>query len=862
MQRTTYLQALARLAPSSFRTRYLYVATFLSILFVTAAVIGWNYVEHSTTGQITYVQVRALAKDAVSDTAAQFRTLENSLQRFIILPNEANQLAVERALELQQVALTRLQATDWVKQHPEIKSLVEMLRADADDLTLESRTLKQVRLSVRDWLPAARIMQDRMLPQKIRFSGALDTTINEAANLHEEDRQRRIYDYLVQLRDASTRMISEFRLYVSNRFGIFFADSETGMQARATNINMYLNQVDNLLNTLVLVDGQYGLDLQQAESLAEMRDSFDRWTAAYSEVTAIFESDEWRYDLVLLNSAIDPLFSRVQERLSILELELDIGSARDITDLTDMARYLSRFVIFLAAAGILAIALGFVSFQRTLLRPILDTTRMLKAEARGEPGEVLPLPTSEETRNLAEAFSEMRQQVASRQKKLDYMAHHDALTELPNRTLFRDRLEHAIVQSQRQGTRVGLLFLDLDRFKQINDSLGHDVGDRLLQSVAERLQSSLRKGDTIARLGGDEFAVVAEGAEAVDQIACLAEKVVKEFALPFTVCSRGLHVGTSVGIALYPDDAADAETLIRNADTAMYQAKGRGGNACEFFSPEMALKMRSQLDLEMHMRKAFEQGEFELHYQPIADLHSGSIYACEALLRWSHPERGPVSPAEFVPVLDKTGLIVPVSHWVLEEAITHARVCREAGLDALAVTVNLSARMLHGDDFVDTIKRVLRDTGMQGSDLIVEITEDTLTRDFAAADKALRALKTMGVQIALDDFGTGQSSLNHLRLAPIDIVKIDREFVRDIPGDRHDCDLVTAIIAMAKSLKIRVVAEGVETDTQLAFLRRHHCDSVQGYLISRPAPATQLREILANVSQHISSAVTETESVE
>ena len=851
MQRSAYFQPLPRLAPRSFRARYLYFATLLSIVLVTAAVIGWNYVEHSTTAQITHIQVRAEAKDAVNDTAAQFRILENRLQRFIILPNEANQQGVERALELQQVALTRLQAADWVKRRPEIESLVAMLRTDADDLTAESRTLTRVRLSVRDWLPASRIMQDRMLAQKIRFSGALELAINEATD------QRRVYDLLVDLRDASTRMISEFRLYVSNRFGIFFADSDIGMQARAANITTYRNQVDALLRTLALLDQQQELDLQQTESVSAMRDSFDLWTGAYSEVTALLESEEWRYDLVLLNSKIEPLSTRIQERLSTLELELDIGSARDITDLTDLARHLSRFVIFLAAAGVLAIALGFVSFQRALLRPILDITRMLKAEARGDSGVVLPHPTSEETRNLVDAFSAMRRQVANRQQKLDFMAHHDALTELPNRTLFRDRLEHAIAQSQRQGGRVGLLFLDLDRFKQINDSLGHDVGDRLLQSVAERLLSSLRKADTIARLGGDEFAIVAEGADGVEQIARLAEKVVNEFARPFTVCGRGLHVSTSVGIALCPDDATDADALIRNADTAMYQAKAAGSNTFAFFSPEMALKVSSQLDLQMHMRRAFEQREFEVYFQPIADLPSGSIHACEALLRWTHPERGPVSPAEFVPVLDETGLIVPVTHWVLEEAITHARVCRETGLDAPAVSVNLSARMLHGNDFVDAVVRVLRDTGTQGSDLIVEITEDTLTQDFAAADKSLRALKAMGVRIALDDFGTGQSSLNHLRLAPIDIVKIDREFIRDIPADRHDCDLVTAIIAMAQSLKIRVVAEGVETDTQLAFLRRHRCDSVQGFLISRPAPATQLRDILANASQSISSAVTE-----
>lgn len=850
MQRPPHLQLPARLAPHSFRARYLYFAAFLSILLVTAAVIGWNYVERFTTAQITNIQVRSEAKDATSDTVAQFRILESRLQRFIILPNEDNLQAIDRALELQQLALARLQATDWVTGHPEIESLVDMLRTDADKLTAKSRTLTRVRLSVREWLPASRIMQDRMLEQKVKFSGALEMAINEATD------QRRVYQLLIDLRDASTRLISEFRLYVSNRFGIFFADSDIGMQARAANINTYLHEVDELLNTLTLIDRQQGLDLLQSESLADMRDSFDSWTAAYSEVATQLESDGWRYDLVLLSSEIAPLFTRIQERLSTLELELDVGSARDITDMSDLARHLSRFVIFLAAGGVLTIALGFISFQRTLLRPILDMTRMLKAEARGESGAVPALPTSEETRNLVEAFSAMRRQVASRQEKLDFMAHHDALTQLPNRLLFRDRLQHAMAQSQRQGWRVCLLFLDLDRFKQINDSLGHDVGDRLLKAVAERLLSSLRKADTVARLGGDEFAVIAEGAEEVDQIACLARKLVNEFTRPFTVCGRELHVSTSVGIALCPDDTTDADALIRNADTAMYQAKGRGGNTYAFFSPEMALKVNTQLDLQMHMRRAVEQREFEIYFQPITDLPDGSVHACETLLRWSHPERGPVSPAEFVPVLDETGLIVPVTYWVLEEAIRQVRVCREAGIDAPAVSVNLSAKMLHGDDFVNAVVRVLRDSGMQGSDLIVEITEDTLTQDFAAADKALRALKAMGVRIALDDFGTGQSSLNHLRLAPIDIVKIDREFIRDIPGDRHDCDLVTAIIALAQSLKIQVVAEGVETETQLAFLRRHRCDSVQGFLISRPAPATQLGEILAGATLPVPSAVT------
>ena len=424
--------------------------------------------------------------------------------------------------------------------------------------------------------------------------------------------------------------------------------------------------------------------------------------------------------------------------------------------------------------------------------------------------------------------------------RIDHMAFHDALTNLPNRELLRDRLDHAISLAHRNKTLVGVMFLDIDRFKTINDSLGHSVGDRLLKRIAARLKRTVREADTVARFGGDEFIVIAEGISDQHQIEVLAKAIIERLIEPFRVGSNELFVTTSIGIALGSDETANVDSLIAQADIAMYSAKDSGRNNYQFHSPDMGQRVSRRAAIESDLRGAIEREELLFHLQPIINLETEHPIGMEALMRWKHPERGLISPAEFIPVMEDSGMIISASRWMLKQSCQYLGSVRKETQQELSVAVNFSALCFYDKGIADFVKHTLADNGLEPQHLILEITESTLFQNPERVRPVLEDLKAIGVRIALDDFGTGQSSLSHLRSFPIDIVKIDRGFIRDVPEDRNDCELVSAIIAMARNLNMCVIAEGVEQDAQLAFLRERGCDRVQGYYFSRPLPGEEM----------------------
>jgi diguanylate cyclase (GGDEF)-like protein len=419
------------------------------------------------------------------------------------------------------------------------------------------------------------------------------------------------------------------------------------------------------------------------------------------------------------------------------------------------------------------------------------------------------------------------------------LAYHDGLTDLPNRLLFSDRLALALSQANRQDQRLAVLFLDLDRFKVINDSLGHSLGDRLLRSVAARLRSCLREGDTVARLGGDEFTLLLPGTADAVAAARVAEKVLEVLRLPFEIDERELFLTGSVGIAIYPDDGEDAETLVKNADTAMYRAKEKGKDTYQLYAPAMNATALRRLALESALRRALDNREMGLHYQPIVEIASGRIRAVEALLRWRHAAFGNVPPEEFIPLAEVTGLMLGLGGWVLRTALEQLRRWQEAGHPELVMAVNLSIRQLQQPDLAEQVLGLLQQTGVPAGCLELEITETSAMLGPESTHDPLRRLKAAGVRISVDDFGTGYSSLSHLRRLPIRTLKIDKSFIRDIHSDPDDAAIVTAIIALAHTLKLEVVAEGVETAEQLEFLRARGCDRAQGFHLAEPRPAEE-----------------------
>lgn len=429
------------------------------------------------------------------------------------------------------------------------------------------------------------------------------------------------------------------------------------------------------------------------------------------------------------------------------------------------------------------------------------------------------------------------------ERRLRHLAHHDSLTGLPNRNLLDDRLRQALALASRQGSRVAVMFLDLDRFKTINDSLGHVVGDRLLEQVAARLNGTLRAGDTVARLGGDEFVLVLPGLKGELDAATVASGLLSRLAPPFIVDGRELHVSASIGIGIYPEDGPTAEALMRNADTAMYHAKDSGRNRFRFFAATMNAAANLRLELETELRGALKRGEFELHYQPIYEIATWRLRALEALARWRHPRGELLLPASFLPLAEETGLILDIGRWSLAEACAQAQRWRAEGRPEVPVSVNLSARQFREPEFVASVGRLLERTGLEPRLLEIEVSEGALIHQSPETLAVLDALVRLGVKLAIDDFGVGYSNLVSLRRFAIERIKVDRSFVRNIPGDADAAALAAAIVSMSRSLKLRVVAEGVETDAQLAFLAARGCDEVQGHLFCPALPPAEAARI-------------------
>jgi diguanylate cyclase (GGDEF)-like protein/PAS domain S-box-containing protein len=440
-------------------------------------------------------------------------------------------------------------------------------------------------------------------------------------------------------------------------------------------------------------------------------------------------------------------------------------------------------------------------------------------------------------------------------EQMEHSAKHDFLTGLPNRMLLNDRISQAIAIAKRHGTQVALLFLDLDGFKHINDSLGHSIGDKLLQSIAKRLVGSVRASDTVSRQGGDEFIVLLFDVNHPEDSDCVARKILNAIAEPHLVDDHELHITASVGVSVYPDDGLDAETLIRNADTAMYQAKEDGTQICRFFEPAMNLRAVQRQSTEESLRRALYRKEFRLEYQPKINLKTGMITGAEALIRWTHPVRGPISPAEFIPIAEDCGLILPIGHWALHEACKQARAWADAGLSQITMAVNISGNEFRGANFLESVVAILKDTGLDPRSLELELTESVLMRHPEAVEPTLKALRAEGVQLAVDDFGTGYSSLSYLSKFSIDALKIDQSFVRQTGTNLREKTIVSAIIGMGRSLNLRVVAEGVETVEELAFLQTQHCEEAQGYFFSRPVPPAEFARLLKKQSPYLDLCV-------
>ncbi|MEW6545024.1 MAG: EAL domain-containing protein [Nitrospirota bacterium] len=497
---------------------------------------------------------------------------------------------------------------------------------------------------------------------------------------------------------------------------------------------------------------------------------------------------------------------------------------------------------------------------RSLVAPVLGGKRdrlTFRGTHRRADGSLYPvdvsvqLVVSDEARSfllLRAVLVEVAERTRTAQLLLR-LTSYDSLTDLPNRVLFRDRLEQALAQAKRHRQFVGLLILDLDRFRLMNDTLGHRAGDVLLREVAKRLLRCARDGDTVARFDGDEFAIILTGLHSPQEASSVAQHLLETVSEPAPIEGSDVYVTASIGIALYPSDTTDPDGLIQLADTAMCQAKALGGHVARFYTADMNAKALERLNLETGLRKALDRHEFLVHYQPQIDLTSGRVIGLEALARWRHPVLGLIPPTQFIPIAEETGLIVPIGHWVLWTACLQTQAWRAMGVPPLRIAVNLSARQFQHQDVAALVSQVLQETGLDPHCLELELTESMVMQNVEESIATLRALKALGVHLSIDDFGTGYSSLNYLAQLPVDTLKIDQSFVRDLPADPQAAMIASTIIALAHSLNLKVIAEGVETEQQEAALRAGQCFVMQGYRFGRPVPACDMGSRLVEIGR-------------
>ncbi|MBL0388719.1 EAL domain-containing protein [Tumebacillus sp. ITR2] len=548
----------------------------------------------------------------------------------------------------------------------------------------------------------------------------------------------------------------------------------------------------------------------------------------------------------------------IKDGRSLQKFYIPLSDSRAIVIVTNTERQQNLELRFLSVlllsfvASFLTIFFVVRIIAQRRLKPLNEMQAFMQSVSEGDLSGQLEVRENNELGWLAEHINrmtvKMRNLIAEvedrSQRQITHMAYHDDLTNLPNRKHFTDVLGQALNMAQITESKIAVMFLDLDRFKNVNDSLGHATGDRLLREVSRRLLGSLSENHLLARMGGDEFAMLVPDLESPEDAAKLAQRALGLFETPLLFEGREFMITASIGISVSPQDGNDAETLLRNADTAMYSAKEGGRNNFQFYTPEMNEMILEQLETEKSLRYALDHDEFVLFYQPQVDIATGQIIGTEALIRWQHPERGLVPPNQFIPIAESVGLIVPLGEWVLRTACIQNKEWQAAGFPPIKVAVNLSARQFEQPNLVDTVASILEETGLHPQYLHLEITETLAMKNANHAIDKLYALKNLGIQLSIDDFGTGYSSLNYLKKFPIDTLKIDRSFVGDIPGDSDDAAIVTAIIAMAHNLKLTVVAEGVESQAQLEFLRAQNCNEMQGFLFSRPVPAHEVAQLL------------------
>jgi len=821
----------------SLKKRY---AIFSFLLAVVVVTVAWFANSNAKNKQDTFfnnIKERSLILGKTRYIKNNIWNSRSALENFLLFPHEKSySYSFSNAISEAKKTTNSLIELNWASTSKSRSDLISLVQS-INSLESAVNNLMAIRLDADKQYPAFVVIREKMLPNSSQFLTATNLALAELSEELDTKDGKLEYEKIMAARYIWSQMVNAFRMYFSNLVGSL-DDSSLAVQVR--DIKLFRNDLESKMTEMeILIKNGRTVGFQSVESIKAMRASLDEWSKSLDEVLRIYESGFWRSDADLLSNNIKPIMDKTWTSIQHIEEDIKKLSTQDFALLSNTTENLAFSIYALAVVSVILILIVYIAINRVLLVPLNRLTNALKGEAGSDEIENLPKQKYFEMYSLMDAFVNMQNQVRQRQSELRHQALHDALTGLPNRVLLLDRLQQLVKESHRNKTKPAIIMMDLDRFKEINDTLGHHIGDLLLQDVSSRLTNVLRDTDTIARLGGDEFAILLNDVD-LEGAKVVANKITNAMTMPFQVETHQLLIGCSEGVAMYPEHGEDSTELIKHADVAMYVAK-RGHLGHSIYNAKEDSNTVTNISLSADLKNAINDNELNLYYQPKVSVHDGKVIECEALLRWIHPEKGFISPELIVEAAEQSGLIHPLTEWVINTAITQASRWKKEGID-IGVAVNLSAFNLQNPHLVTIIKFLLDSSDLEPHQLILEVTEGAMMANPKLAAGVLSLLNSMGIRIAIDDFGTGYSSLAYLKNLPVHELKIDRSFVMNIVRDESDVSIVKSTIDLAHNLGLSVVAEGVEDKESWNILENMNCDVIQGYYISRPLPNVDFEE--------------------
>lgn len=822
---------------TSLRFQYIVTASVVVLIFVLSSILASFYFKSATDKNTALLKLYDTIIVHVDDLRNAIWKADKSLY---VLLSDSEKVQMEKIESHFKVVDEKLKNISEIKGVENTGLLVYLNQIiDANEkLNAEVTVLLELRKDI-NWLyPMLPFINTTLLESNNDFETALNQAIKETFDSGDKKYFGRVYRHLDDLRNIWRLQILDFRGSLIRFIGL-----NTKNITQEKNIESYHLLIEQKLQELFTIGEKGGLGFEAEVALETMQESSKQWYKDYLELLELRKMNLWRSDINYIRNKIQPLQRNVFDELGSLERALNLWSSENTQHVDDAAKNINIELWFLTSVAILFVFLIYIKLNKSLLLPLETLTESIINQSGNHENIKISKEGGKEVHILINAFNSMREQIHHRQMVLEFQAMHDSLTGLPNRALLQDRLEQSIHQAERNKSEMSLLLLDLDRFKDINDTLGHPVGDIVLREVSKRLDNCLRATDTVARLGGDEFAIITSYSNP-SQIESFINRIVKDIERVITVEDQKLYIGLSVGVASFPKDGLNADTLIQHADIAMYSAKRENKNH-EFYNADKDYHSADNLtllaDLKAELKKPSDK--IQLYFQPQVDILTGDITSVEALIRWQHPQQGFLPAEQIIRMAEQTGLISELTYWVINESINEFAKWNK---NNITLSINLSAWNIQDIELVPFVKKILQETKIKPEQILFEITESAVMSDPVKAREVLQSLSNMGIELAIDDYGTGLSSLAYLKLLPVKYLKIDKSFVLDMLRDENDAIIVHSTIELAHNLGLSVIAEGVENNDSLVSLRKLGCDFAQGYFISKPMPTDKIEQWLTD----------------